>query len=312
VVYDLEVEDNHNYYVESVLVHNCHGATGGDTSSKKKRTGGGTKMRQICDKCVNASWRFGLTGTLPTDPLDVRTIVAGIGPQIDEVTSKELQTKGRISDLKIVVPFISYDKTIVKERIKKYLLDMGVDENTKKEDIPLTAKFNAEKQFLENYVPRLKYIAKIVEGRLENDENILILANSLNFGKNIKKTLEYKLKDKYNSLYYVYGDIETMKRKEIRQIMEDEKKVIIIATTSLFSTGISIKNLHSVIFGNIGKSKITVLQSIGRALRQHSSKEYAKVYDLCDNLTYSARHSKERLEYYSKEEFKIKFIEITL
>ena len=62
IVYDLEVEGNHNYFVEDVLVHNCHGASSGSTKSKKDREKSGTIMRQVCDNCMNASWRFGFTG----------------------------------------------------------------------------------------------------------------------------------------------------------------------------------------------------------------------------------------------------------
>jgi superfamily II DNA or RNA helicase len=281
---------------DCLFVDEVHGAGSGDKKSKSKRANGGTIMRQICDNCTNASWRFGCTGTLPTDPLEVRTIISGLGPVVHEVKANELMEKGHVTQLKITIPFISYDKKV----------------DTPKEDIPATAKFNAERKFVENYLPRLKLISKIVKLRLSKGENILILANSLNFGEKIKKTIEFLNKDEFTEVYYISGEMDTDKRKEIRQMMEDSKRVVVIATTSLFSTGISVKNLHSVIFGNIGKSKITTLQAIGRSLRQHSTKAYARVYDLCDNLKYNAKHAQERMNFYSDEEFEIKIQEVTL
>jgi superfamily II DNA or RNA helicase len=295
-----------------LIIDECHTAGSGDKKSKSKRANGGTVVRQICDNCTNATWRFGCTGTLPTDPLEVRTIISGLGPVVYEVNANDLMEKGHVTKLKITIPFISYDKKLVKEKMIKYLLEMGIDENTPKSEIHATAKFNAERKFLENYVPRLKLISKIVKLRLSKEENVLILANSLNFGEKIKKTIEYLNKDQFTSVYYISGDMDEYKRKEIREFMEKNTKVVVIATTSLFSTGISVKNLHSVIFGNIGKSKITVLQSIGRALRQHATKDYARIYDLCDNLPYNSKHAKERMEHYASEDFEIKIQEITI
>jgi superfamily II DNA or RNA helicase len=297
---------------DTLFVDEVHGAGSGDKKSKAKRSNGGTIMRQICDNCSNAIWRFGCTGTLPTDPLEVRTIISGLGPVVYEVKASDLMEEGHVTKLKITIPFISYDKKVVKEKIDKYLLEMDIDENTPKADIHATAKFNAEKKFIENYIPRLKLMSKIVKLRLSKDENVLILANSLNFGDKIKKVIEHLNKDEFSSVYYISGEMDEYKRKEIRELMETNKRVVVIATTSLFSTGISVKNLHTVIFGNIGKSKITTLQAIGRSLRQHTTKEYARVYDLCDNLKYNAKHAQERMQFYADEEFDIKIQEVTL
>jgi superfamily II DNA or RNA helicase len=298
--------------IDCLIIDECHMASSGDKSSKSKRANIGTQMRQICDKCINASWRFGCTGTLPNDPLEVRTIISGLGPIVYEVKAMDLMEKGHISKLKIIIPFISYDKSVVKEKINQYLLEEGIDENTSKEDIPITAKFNAEKKFIENYVPRLKLISSIVKSRLEKDENILILANTLNFGEKIFKTLQFLNKGQFDNISYISGQMNEYDRKDIRQNMEENKRTIIIATTSLFSTGISVKNLHTVIFGNIGKSKMTVLQSVGRSLRQHATKKIARIYDLCDNLKYNVKHSQERMEHYASEKFDVKIEEITI
>jgi len=312
IVYDLEVADNHNYFVEEILVHNCHGASSGNKTSKSKRKNNGTMMRQICDLCINATWRFGFTGTLPTDPLEVRTIISGIGPVVNEVKASDLMEKGHVTNLKIMIPFISYNKTIVKEKIAKYLLEDGITEETLKKDIPINAYFNAEKKFIENYIPRLKLITKIVKSRLRKDENILILANTLKFGKNVCKVLNHLIKNEYNELYYISGEMNELDRKKIRQSMEEGSKIVIVATTSLFSTGISIKNLHTAIFSNMGKSKIKTIQSIGRTLRKHNTKSTATVFDLVDNLKYSNKHAKERLMFYSEEEYDHNIFEVNL
>lgn len=305
---------------DCLIVDEVHGSGSGDKSSKSKRANGGTKMRQICDHCVNATWRFGCTGTLPTEALDLRTVISGIGPKVYEVTANSLMKKGHVTDLKITVPFINYDKKVVNKYINKYLQEkeeeirgeMSEGEEVVEIQHHATTKFNAEKSFIENYIPRLKMVSKIVKYRLQKDENILILANSLNFGEKLYKTINHLCKGEFTELCYIHGQMDENERKEIRERMENNKKMVIIATTSLFSTGISVKNLHTVIFGNMGKSKITVLQSIGRALRQHSTKKYARIYDLCDNLKYNSKHAQERLEHYASEQFDINIQEMNL
>ena len=295
-----------------LIVDEAHLAGASDQKSSKKRKSTGTQMRQICDKCVNASWRFGLTGTLPVEELDIRTVVSGIGPVVDEVKAIDLMEIGHVTRLKILIPFLNYDPKIVKQKEKKFLLDQGITEKTKKEDMPLTINFRAECNFIENYIPRFKLISNIVTKRLSKNENILILANSIKFGKNLKKIIEHLNKDKFTKIVHITGQMDEQKRKVIRQEMEDGERLIIIATTSLFSTGISVKNLHAVIFANIGKSKTQVLQAIGRSLRKHTTKKVARVYDICDNLKILSAHASERMQFYASEEFDVEITELQI
>jgi superfamily II DNA or RNA helicase len=57
------------------------------------------------------------------------------------------------------------------------------------------------------------------------------------------------------------------------------------------------------------KSKIKVLQSIGRMLRMHSTKEEAILYDIIDDLSYKSHknytlnHFTERSKIYDAEKF---------
>jgi superfamily II DNA or RNA helicase len=94
--------------------------------------------------------------------------------------------------------------------------------------------------------------------------------------------------------------------------------VLIIASYGVFSTGISVKNLHHVILAHPVKSKVIVLQTIGRVLRKHDSKQLAQIWDLIDdmsltkdksgiktrvNVNYALKHGVERIERYGMEKF---------
>ena len=82
------------------------------------------------------------------------------------------------------------------------------------------------------------------------------------------------------------------------------------------STGVSIKNLHNIIFAISGKSRIRTLQSIGRVLRLHENKEIATLYDIVDDLSvgkhqnFSLKHFLERVKMYNQEQFDYKLKKI--
>ena len=76
--------------------------------------------------------------------------------------------------------------------------------------------------------------------------------------------------------------------------------------SSIFSTGINIKNIHMIVFAAGGKALIRTVQSIGRGLRLHPTKTKLVIIDIADNLYYGAQHAEERKEIYDKEQIKYK------
>jgi len=88
----------------------------------------------------------------------------------------------------------------------------------------------------------------------------------------------------------------------MRKIMEETSGVVCIAISKIFSTGISIKNLHNIVFAAIGKARIKIIQSIGRSLRLHHTKETATIFDIADVcLIYGQKHFDERARLYLSE-----------
>ena len=85
------------------------------------------------------------------------------------------------------------------------------------------------------------------------------------------------------------------------------------------STGINIKNLHHVIFASPSKSRIRVLQSIGRGLRKAKGKKSAMLYDIADDFrkehgrnNFTLNHLAERIKYYIDENFEYRVTEMSL
>jgi superfamily II DNA or RNA helicase len=113
--------------------------------------------------------------------------------------------------------------------------------------------------------------------------------------------------------------IKTDEREEIREYVENNDDVIIVASNQTYSTGINIKNLHNIIFAHPTKSQVRILQSIGRGLRSHDSKDKCNVYDIADDIrkakkskNYTLVHFYERLNIYRNSEFDIGINKIDL
>jgi superfamily II DNA or RNA helicase len=84
--------------------------------------------------------------------------------------------------------------------------------------------------------------------------------------------------------------------------MENNNNVVCVAISSIFSTGVNIKNIHMIIFAAGGKSFIRTVQSIGRGLRLHPTKDSLTIVDVADALEYGTKHATRRQEIYRAEQ----------
>ena len=147
-------------------------------------------------------------------------------------------------------------------------------------------------------------LTKLCE-KLEN--NTLILVNHIKHGEQLMDHLSL-LKNK--QVYFIRGEVEVEERDNIKKIMEKDSNVVCVAISAIFSTGINIKNLHNIVFAAGGKSFIRTVQSIGRGLRKHLSKNKLIIFDICDRLRYGIRHYEKRKDIYDTE--KIKYTETNI
>jgi superfamily II DNA or RNA helicase len=249
-------------------------------------------IKNILDKCWNSEYRIGFTGTLPDEKADLLTIYGYLGYKLYEIKTKELQIRGDLSDIMIANILIKYPEDKIQE-VKKY-------------------DYEKEVKFLSQYEKRNEIFNYILKN-INSDENVLILCQLIDHLQNIKKFLEKKFPDK--KIYEIYGKIKPEEREYIRQYAQKNQKVILLGTYMTMSTGFNLPNLHHIIFASSYKSKIKVLQSIGRGLRTFKNKKRMILWDLVDDLTWKKRtgnigynhvykHFLERLKYYKLQEFK--------
>ena len=118
-------------------------------------------------------------------------------------------------------------------------------------------------------------------------------------------------------VYYVDGGTDKDIREEYKKKMEAGEEVVIVASYGTFSTGISIKKIHNIFFTESFKSEVIIRQSIGRGLRQHSSKDSVNIIDFVDDISlpdwdnYLIRHAKARQKIYKEQKFKYDIKNVT-
>jgi len=251
-------------------------------------------LTSIMSKLKEARYRIGTTGTLD-GALTHKLVIEGLfGPVKDVTTTKELMDKDILSELKIDCILLDYN-----------------DEDKK---LVSHLKYPDEMKWLVTNERRNTFISRL---SASTTGNTLVLFQFVeNHGKHLYEKI--KLENPNKKVFLIHGGIETDDRERVRGIAEKEKDAIIVASYGTFSTGINIRNLHNIIFASPSKSRIRILQSIGRQLRKHESKKVAKLYDIGDNLqwkkkmNHTLRHFFERIKIYKIEGFSFKTIKIKI
>lgn len=214
--------------------------------------------------------RWGLTGTIPKDPVLAAKIKCNVGDIIYTISAKELQDKQILSTCNV--------NCIRLKSSMKF------------------ANYQEELKYLVTDRDRMAYIATLIAAIAESG-NTLVLVDRLEAGEllceylNIPKSEfvrgETKKKDREAS----YGEIRWADNK------------ILIATYGVASTGISISRLYNVVLIEPGKSFVRTIQSIGRGLRRAEDKDHVEIYDISGFNKFSAKHSRERMSYYKEVQY---------
>ena len=244
----------------------------------------------IMDKLHHAKYRYGFTGTLDGTQTHKWVLEGLFGPSYKVTSSKALIDQGHLSQLEIQCIVLKY-------KPQKF--------ETYEDEIQFLISNEKRNNFIKNLAIDLKGNTLILYSRVESHGQILyeMINNSVSDNRKV---------------FFVHGGVDAEERELVREITENEKNAIIVASYGTFSTGINIKRLHNVIFASPSKSRIRNLQSIGRVLRKGKDKVKAKLYDIADDLTkgsrknYTLNHFIERIKIYVKEQFNYEIISIDI
>ena len=249
----------------------------------------GNKINKVVEQ-IPALFRYGFTGTLPDYKIDQWNIFGKIGRVIYFKESIDLRDQNYISQVHVAALKLTYKNT---------------PQFTTPSMHNPTAGYEEEITWLQTNPYRNAIIIKLVN---KSDKNTLIMVDRIAHGEELLKILQESTN---KQVHFVHGAIEIEEREMIRKLMEEHDNVACIAISKIFSTGINIKNLHNIIFAAIGKARIKIIQSIGRSLRKHTSKKFATIFDIWDNLRYGNKHMVERLALYDREQIPYSVTELT-
>lgn len=253
-------------------------------------------LSSIMTKLVDCEFRVGTTGTLDGTQTH-KLIIEGLFGAVYKVTSTtELIKQKLLSDLSIDCITLKYG-----------------DEDCK---AAKAMRYQDEIDFLVAHEKRNKFLVDLA---CNTKGNTLVLFQYVEkHGKPLFDMISAKSKQHNKDVYLVFGGTDVEQREHIRQIVETKNNAIIVASYGTFSTGVSIRRLHNIVFASPSKSRIRVLQSIGRQLRKSEHKEKAKLYDVADDLRWKSKvnftlnHFLERIKIYATEKFDYSMVTIKL
>lgn len=217
----------------------------------------------------NCPIRWGLTGTIPLDKAESTALVAAIGPVISEISAKELQSKGILSNLHIHI-------TQIQDYHDRF------------------PSYGAELKFLVTDPRRVKFLADRIFD-ISKTGNTLVLVDRISAGEQLAKLLPGSV--------FVKGEMKNVDRKSEYTAIQTSTNKIIIATYGVASTGLDIPRLFNVIMLEAGKSFIKVIQTIGRGIRVAEDKDFVDIYDFCSSAKFSKKHLTERKKFYKSKEY---------
>ncbi len=249
---------------------------------------------ELMEKTPHITYRYGFTGSL--DDLQVnRMVLEGLfGPYHKIISTSELIEQGYASPLKINVITLNYseqDRKLLKKA--KY-----------SEEITWLVKNDERNDFIKNLALSLSGNTLILY-RLVKDHGIPLY-----------EMIKSSVKDR--NTYLVHGMVDSEDREKIRTIVNQETNSITVASIGTFSEGINIPRINNIIFASPSKSRIQVMQSIGRGLRKVDGKDLMTLFDIADDLSigkwknYTLRHLQNRVTFYVEEKFPYKQYRVKL
>ena len=216
----------------------------------------------------NAPIRWGLTGTIPKEKFEFEAIHASIGPVIGQVSAKELQDKGVLSQCHVNVV---------------QLIDTAVHRD-----------YQSELKYLVTNDLRLEYMASILN-KVKNSGNTLILVDRISAGE--------KLQTLIPGSSFVKGDVKLKDRKEAYDEINEGTNHVVIATYGVAAVGINIPRIFNLVLIEPGKSFVRVIQSIGRGVRKAKDKDFVQIWDLTSTCKFAKRHLTQRKKFYKEAEY---------
>ena len=216
----------------------------------------------------NAPIRWGLTGTVPKEKFEFESIHASLGPVIGNITAKELQDKGVLSNCHVNICQLI--------------------------DTQAHSDYQSELKYLVTNKQRVEYISKLLT-KVSQSGNTLILVDRISAGEMLAELIPDST--------FVSGSVKVKDRKETYDEIKEEDNKVIIATYGVAAVGLNIPRIFNLVLIEPGKSFVRVIQSIGRGVRKAKDKDFVQIWDLTSTCKFAKRHLTQRKKFYKEAEY---------
>lgn len=285
--YNLEVEDNHNYFASGVLVSNCH--------HLKCET-----WNQLNSLLTNVEYSIGFSAL-----------------SIDKSEIYETDIRNISYETSLI---IGCSGKVVMHMDPSYYIEKGIIA------LPIVFRVNNLVNLPDNFdesnwsslskiglmsTPRTIKIAKISKIFRDNGRKSLILISEKDYAFNLGKYfVEQGLTDFGISFGagqgYIFSHIDSdgevvYDKVDSLQVLDDlsQGKISTVIGTSHIDEGVDLTSLDCLILASGGKKDRRVIQRVGRVLRKSKTGKYAYIVDFTDEGSrVLSRQSRERLKMY--------------
>lgn len=234
-------------------------------------------MRLATQNFKHCPIRWGLTGTIPKEPFEFQSLLAGIGPVVNRVSAYDLQQKDVLANLEINIL-----QTV---------------------DVEVFKTFQDEYTWLVTNDTRLGWIADKIKDFVSTG-NTLVLVNRIDTGNKLMELLP--------DAVFVSGGMKLDDRKDEYDEIKTSDGKIIVATYGVAAVGINIPRIFNLVLIEPGKSFVRVIQSIGRGIRKAEDKDFVQIWDVTSTCKYAKRHLTERKRYYKEANYPYTITKVTI
>ena len=225
-------------------------------------------LRLLTQNFKNCAIRWGLTGTVPKEKWEYQSLLAGLGPVINQVSAYDLQQKDVLAKLEICVL-----QTV---------------------DIKEFRSYHEEYEWLVTDEDRMTWFANKIK-EISESGNTLVLINRIDTGNKLTKILK--------DCVFINGSVGLNERKEEYDEIKTADNKIIVATYGVAAVGINIPRIFNLVLLEPGKSFVRVIQSIGRGIRKAEDKDFVQIWDITSTCKYAKRHLTERKKHYKDAKY---------
>ena len=271
-VYDIEVADNHNYILATIVTNDAVEIRCGPIVSNCHHMS--SEVFSNCLKKCNTLYGLGLSATM--DRKDGLTKLFKM--HLGEICYKPPKNS-------------SQDNVLVKAI--DYIVDNDDEYNEVEHDYRGNVKYSTMVSKVSNYNSRSDFIVYILESELfiNPHQQFIVLAQTKNLLNYLFQSLNHK---KFASVGYYIGGMKT------EELKKSESKQIILATYSMEAEALDIKSLTSLF---LASPKSDIIQAVGRILREKHSNPL--VIDLIDNHDVFLNQFNKRRAFYNEKNYKI-------